>query len=218
MRRLVIILITALAAVLLVAAGLWLFPSNVRAVERGDVRVFLGDPNACGPVKRLWYVSSRHAVLEDMAAATAAQRPVEACVVFGRYLTAAEAEGIVGGRSVSPLELFVADPASFAGGGTVLHAGQTIGDAFAQHIREFAAGASGDPGASEDVKRALVGEWRVLAVRVAAPAAELLALTHCNDVFLVDPLYHPGAEERARSRGGVVRYICIPVRPDGRPF
>jgi hypothetical protein len=205
-----------LAAVLVVGGGLCLVPSNVRAVERGDIRVFLGNPDVCGPVKGLWYASSRHALLQDMAATN--HLPVEACVVFGRYLTPDEAGTIIDCGQVRPLEIFLADPASYAGGGTVLHPDETVAAAFARHIQEFKAGMSDYPVAARDIERAVAGQWRLVAARVSAPAADLLALTRHCDVRLVDPFYHPEAEQKARARGGVVKYICTPIRPDGRPF
>lgn len=195
--------LVVLSLALVMVAGIAFHPGTVRASAGGKVRVVLGNPDYAGPLHKWWYVGSRHSALEEVSQI---DQTVRALVVFRNYHLPSDAEAVIG-NGIRPLEVFLADPSpsSYGGGGVVLATGESI---VAGALRWSIEAAELD-GAER---------CQVVAVLVEGPGLALLELTNHVSVRLVDPLYHQAAERQAAARGSSVSYLCIPIRPDGRPF
>ena len=192
--------------------------------DRYEIKVYVGDPDRAKPLERPFYRFLRHNTLRGLCGRLDL---VEALVLFGDFNSPIEAEERL--KTFQALELFVSNPETTGGGGTFISEGETIVEAYDRWVIEhlqvlekmenlrIAQGLKTDD-LKVEKKSTTEGKIKIIAIRVRGAPDKIVNLISKKGISLVDPLFNEKAENIAKERQVKVQYLCIPQRPDGKPF
>jgi|GEM_PF-2548955 len=209
------VLSTVLIIMIALAAYSSISAASVNVVhEQEEIKVFVGNLDNTNILNRQLFLDKRKAVIENFGRENP-EGLSKVLITFNRFLTADEAEKLLGGNEKNVVidEIFISIPNEI-GRSIIVSSGQgNIRDEIEQELNIMIKNEN-DAEIKAEHER-MKTEYGVFAVSFEADNKTISEISKSKDIRFTDMFYYPEAEEKSNKTGKKVSYIALPQKPDG---
>lgn len=183
------------------------------------VKVFVGRPS--GPIMSNAYKDNRNDTCKKLLDEDS-EKIMDSIIVLNNFATADQLEKIFDGQSVTVKRIWLAEPGTIGAGDNIVYNNdlETAVNNWVADFQQFY-----NEGKAKNVKlnkntekmfsATKENRVKVYAILVSAPVSCLNTLSDNSLIDFIDIHYDKDAEDYGNSKDYKVKYIDIPMRPDG---